>query len=346
MKIAFLNIYNGSVERGSEVFVDEIATRFADSYQVDVFQIGKKASKKYTINQIKGIPYIKNQTLIYDFFLFLFSLKCFLHLLKNKYDWIIPINGSAEAVICRIAGWLTRSKILISGHAGVGRDDRINIFLGRPDVFVALSQKALEWVKKKFPFQKVIYIPNGVDLSQFNISVKPIDVGLNSPIILCVSALLPYKRINLLVDAVSLIPNASLLLIGDGPFYENIYNQAFLKLQGRFKIIKKVDHGDIANYYGIAKVFSLPSKDSEAFGLVYLEALASNIPVVAPVDQSRRSIVADAGLYADVEDPVIYSQALIKAIRYNWGDKPRKQAEKFSWDNISLQYKKIIENKA
>ena len=149
MKIAFLNIYNGIVERGSEVFVDEIAGRFSGSYDVDVFQIGKKTDKKYTVNQITGIPYIKNQSLLYDFFLLLFSLRCFSYLLKNKYDWIVPINGGSQVIVCRVVRFVTHSKILICGHAGIGRDDKINIQFGKPDIFVALSQKALSWVKEK-----------------------------------------------------------------------------------------------------------------------------------------------------------------------------------------------------
>lgn len=40
-KIAFLNIYNGVVNRGAETFVKELASRLSSKYKVDVFQAGK-----------------------------------------------------------------------------------------------------------------------------------------------------------------------------------------------------------------------------------------------------------------------------------------------------------------
>ena len=90
--------------------------------------------------------------------------------------------------------------------------------------------------------------------------------------------------------------------------------------------------------YRGADVFTLPSWEREAFGLVYLEAMASNLPVVAPDDESRREIIKDAGILVGVTDVDLYAKALKEAAEKNFGDKPRRQAEKFSWDKISKEY--------
>ena len=59
MKIAFLNIYNGKIERGSEVFVDNLANNLSRNHEVAVFQTGDKKSENYKITQITGIPFLK-----------------------------------------------------------------------------------------------------------------------------------------------------------------------------------------------------------------------------------------------------------------------------------------------
>lgn len=97
------------------------------------------------------------------------------------------------------------------------------------------------------------------------------------------------------------------------------------------------------NYYRAADIFSLPSKSSEAFGLVYLEAMASNLPVVAPNDDNRKFIIGKAGLLCNVSDLDDYAGTLTAALKTDFTDLPRQQAEKFSWDNIASQYEQIIE---
>jgi len=97
-------------------------------------------------------------------------------------------------------------------------------------------------------------------------------------------------------------------------------------------------------YYRAANIFTLPSWSYEAFGIVYLEAMASGIPVVATDDELRREIVGDAGILVDPTDLDSYANALKKALSIDWGNKPRIQAEKFDWDKIAKKYEKLFEN--
>ena len=41
-------------------------------------------------------------------------------------------------------------------------------------------------------------------------------------------------------------------------------------------------------------------------------------------------------------NPKKYADAIKIALDQTWGGQPRKQAEKFSWDDIALQYEKLI----
>lgn len=344
MKLAILSISSGHIDRGVEVWVEEMAKRLnKHGHDVTVFQAGLETSSEYQTQIITNIPFTPHQSsrwnLWYHFCVLLFTLRCLPYLWKDRYDWIIPINGYSQVLLCRIIRWLQGGKLMIVGHAGVGRDDHFNISLGKPDVFVALTQRAYEWAKTIG--RNVVHIPNGVDTSMFHPNGPEAAISLNGPIVLCVSALVPYKRIELLIAAVAKT-NASLLLIGDGSERESIVSLGKRLLGGRFIHIASVPHKDMPSYYRAADVFSLPSRESEAFGLVYLEAMACNVPVVAPDDENRRGIIGDAGILCPVEDKNAYAEALVKSIVGKWNDIPRIQAEKYSWERIGQQYELLF----
>ena len=340
MKIAFLNIYNGIVERGSEVFVEELANHLSLRNDVCVFQSGRSEHTSYKTQQIMGIPLFSTQGFFYHFYVMVFTIKCLLLIYRNDYDWIIPINGRLQSIICRLLRVVKRCKILITGHAGIGIEDKINIIFGRPNVFVALTPKAHKWATQFTSDTE--YIPNGVNTDQFNPCVKPIKLDLKPPIIFCNCALLPYKRVDLVVKAVAKIPYASLLMVGDGPLNKEIELLGKKLLPDRYLQIRQVEHDKIAGYYIFSNVFTMVSRESEAFGLVYLEAMACNKPIVAPDDMNRREIIAKAGIFCNPENIAEYAKAIGQALKINWGNEPRKQVEKYSWEAIAQRYEKVF----
>ena len=95
------------------------------------------------------------------------------------------------------------------------------------------------------------------------------------------------------------------------------------------------------NFYTAADVFTLPSMD-EPFGIVYLEAMASGLPIVAPNDRSRRYIVGQAGILCNVKRLGEYSQALERAADLDFAGRSRAQAEKFSWETVANHYRKEL----
>lgn len=112
-------------------------------------------------------------------------------------------------------------------------------------------------------------------------------------------------------------------------------------LGSRFEL-KKVPYERMNEVYQNASLFVLPSLD-EPFGIVYLEAMASNLPVVAPDDEPRREIIEDAGLFCDCKNKVEYAKTMEQALKIDWGSKPKERAKEFEWESIVQKYESIIE---
>jgi glycosyltransferase involved in cell wall biosynthesis len=94
--------------------------------------------------------------------------------------------------------------------------------------------------------------------------------------------------------------------------------------------------------YRAADLFVYPNPPYESFGLVFLEALATNIPVIATDDPIRREIIGSAGLFINPACPHSISTAITQALKINWNTNPRQQVEKFSWDKIGKKYSQIL----
>ncbi len=309
-KIVFLSRYQDKVNRGVESAVHELSKRLKSYLDVSIFSGTESDSIK--------------------------------KILDGKFDVVIPTNGRFQALKVSMGKFFAKYKIIIVGHAGIGKDDLWNLIVCRPDVFVALTDYQKNWALKHNVRSKITKIPNGIDLEKFKEEGKKANLGLEKPIILSVGSLYSYKHHERTIKAVSHMMKGSLLIVGMGPEKKTL-NDLGNKLLGekRFKIIS-VPYKEIPEYYRSADVFTLPSWDRESFGIVYLEALSTNIPVVAPDDNVRKEIVGDGGILTNVEDPQRFALALEHALNTDWGNKPRKQAEKFSWDIISKQYVDLI----
>ena len=348
MKIAFINMFSGVVNRGAETFVHEVIKRLGKQNEVTLFQFGEKRGRENY--KVVSVPLKINwkskdmtgtfwRRLFLDYWsllILIFTLKTVRKIFKEKYDIVIPLNGGWQPALIRIVTWFYGGKMVISGQSGIGWDDRNNLWCF-PDAFIAPSSHAKKWASKVNPFIKVVYIPNGVDVQKFNPVGDKLEIDLNKPIILTVGALTPTKRISLVIKAVSRLKSASLLIVGDGELKEELEDLGKKLLKERFQLIK-LPFELIPNAYRSADLFTLVSEPYYSFEIVLVEAMATNLPVVANDDLIRREIVGDSGIFVDPSDIEKYAKMLEKALKTDWGDKPVKQAEKFSWDGIAKKY--------
>jgi len=142
---------------------------------------------------------------------------------------------------------------------------------------------------------------------------------------------MPNKQIDLTIQAAAKLNRASLLILGDGPLKKDLLTLGERLLGKERFLLIRAEREKIAGYYRAADIFTLVSKSGEAFGNVYLEAMACNLPVVATDDATRHEIVGQAGLFVNPNNIPDYAKALGYALEIKFNSKPREQAEKFSW---------------
>lgn len=350
-KVAILSFYSGEVYRGVETYVHELSNRLTDlGVDITVYQNGPrlKNSKYKTVStgfpiewSHKGIREKLLKIPFSDYYIKLvgkFTKKVFKKVDKDT-NIIISNNGSLQVFYCRIWSFIHGKKHIAVGQSGPGADDKWNLFC-MPNVFIALTTFQASWAKRFNPFIKIEKIPNGVDLDKFKPQVKPFKINLPHPIILSVGALEQGKRLELIIKAVSKT-KASLLLVGKGNLEEKLLKIGEKFIPGRLKIIS-LPFNDMPKIYTSCDLFTYPTVPWESFGIVMLEAMASGLPVVATDDPIRREIVGNAGLFVDPRDTDKYAKTLKEALKIKWGNKPRKQAEKYSWDEIAEKYKKLF----
>jgi glycosyltransferase involved in cell wall biosynthesis len=149
---------------------------------------------------------------------------------------------------------------------------------------------------------KLAVIPAGVDLGEFSSNGDRASarqkVGLaDAPTVFFLARLDRthyFKGLHLLIDAVAKLPDAMLVVGGDGEWRAQYQARARASLGARAHFIGDVPDHALPAYYRAADVVAVPSIDrTEAFGLVLLEALACGTPVVASRLPGVRTLVED-----------------------------------------------------
>jgi len=361
MKIALLSFYSGHLNRGVETYVDQFADQLGKNHTVEVYQSGPAPKNKsypilvFPVHSPKIWPddFLSPRHLLKRLFLdyykrkeLIFFFKTLPNLISGNYDIIYPTNSGWPIPILRLITFLTRSKLIIAGHSGPGWDEHWNLFW-KPDLFICFTKAQLKWAKQSTFWGKQAFaqIYHAVDTEKFSPQGKTAKLKLQKPIVINVAASTRDKRVEQGIAAIARLKQGSYLLLGKGPLDKRINNLGY-KLLGKNRFLHlSVSHDEIPNYYRAADLFTFCPHVREAFGLVYLEALACNLPVVATNDPIRKEIIGPAGLYInDPDDTDLYSQTIAAALKKNWRHLPQTRSQFFSLASVFSQYEIALKN--
>jgi glycosyltransferase involved in cell wall biosynthesis len=184
-------------------------------------------------------------------------------------------------------------------------------------------------------------IPNGVDPAAFHPgTARKAELGLpvDRPLVLMVSALERGKRVIEAIEAVADVPEAFLVVAGDGPLRDEIDFLAAELLPGRF-LRRTFNRDEMPDLYRSADLF-LHTKIQESFGNVYIEALSCGVRIVAHDDEVTRWILGKHAVLVDSTSKAQLSVAVRDALRA-----PAHGAEvaawahaRYSWEVVAAKY--------
>ena len=145
------------------------------------------------------------------------------------------------------------------------------------------------------------------------------------PVIVCVSRLMARKGQDELIRALPKIhqtaPNASLIIVGDGPYRKDLERLVKkLGLENFVHLTGKVSQTELSKWYAAGDIFAMPCRtrmggwDVEGLGIVFLEGSATGLPVIvgdsggavdAVVDGATGYLV-DGTNTAEIADRIAY----------------------------------------
>jgi glycosyltransferase involved in cell wall biosynthesis len=180
-------------------------------------------------------------------------------------------------------------------------------------------------IPDSLPVSKQHVIPYGRDFSDLvltastaelctSLKIKANSATASGHIIFALGRHVYYKGFDVLIEAMQHI-DAQLLLGGDGPLKAEL-QQLTVRLGVSNKVLftGSIAEADLAAYFNACDVFCLPSvEQSEAFGLVQLEAMACGKPVVCTQLNNGVNVVNQAGvtgLAVPARDPLALAEAL------------------------------------
>lgn len=189
---------------------------------------------------------------------------------------------------------------------------------------------------------KIIIHYTGLDQSRFvprDRSTEKAKLGISGPLILSVGALIPRKGQDLLIAALPDLPDATLLLAGQGESQADYRALAErLRVSDRVHFMGGVPHDDLPALFAAADVMALVSS-SEGLANAWVEALACGTPIVASDVGGIRELIKTPEAGRVVERT---PNAIAEAINDILANPPSHEAvaanvSAFSWDENARQ---------
>jgi glycosyltransferase involved in cell wall biosynthesis len=221
----------------------------------------------------------------------------------------------------------------------------------RADLVIACSRYSCEVARREYgvPEEKLAAVPEPIDLAEWERRFaaarrRP----ASGPVVLCVARMYPRKRIVDLLEAAARIragiPGARFRIVGRGPEWESVVRRhADLGLGETVTLLGDVSREALATEYVGADLFCLPSVQ-EGFGIVFLEAMAAGLPVVACRAAAIPEVVEDGvtGTLVAPRDPAALATAMQGLLenperRRAMSEAGRRRVTRFTSERVAAQ---------
>ncbi len=269
-------------------------------------------------------------------------------------DGVLVSGRALTPYVCSIKGVIAEELQHERGNVRrllwmLSRLERINA--RRAPLVITTSRYCQQSIQRHYgvPVERMRLVPEGIDLARWP---APPHRSAGQTI-LCVARQYPRKRVADLLHAFARLrpqfPAAELVIIGDGPEHQRLRALADeLALGSSCRLLGALpDDEAVKAWYYRADLFCLPSVQ-EGFGIVFLEAMAAGLPIVATMAAAIPEVVphGEAGLLTNPGDVAALTDALATlladpALRQRYGAFGRQYVDQFDWMRVAKRFLEV-----
>ena len=169
--------------------------------------------------------------------------------------------------------------------------------------------------------------------------------------VLFVGRLEPRKGVDHLIRAMAIvqqhIPDARLVIVGDGPDRKALESLAHAT-DVNATFTGRISDEALPAYFHAAEIICSPARGDESFGVVLLEAMASERPIVATRIDGYLEVLENAGAarLADVGDPVALAHEVTSLLsdvnlQRTLGARGSVFVQQYDWSTIARRLESI-----
>jgi phosphatidylinositol alpha-1,6-mannosyltransferase len=228
------------------------------------------------------------------------------------------------------------------------------------------TQRAIARSLSKASAEKMVKIAPGIDVEHFSPQDSTQlrrDLKLDDKrVIVSVGRLVHRKGqdhlIQSLPEILRSVPNAHVLMVGQGPYLSHLKKLVEeLNVVDHVSFIGRIQYAQLPQYICAGDIFAMPSRsrffglEVEGLGIVYLEASACGLPVIAGSSGGAPDAVVNGvtGIVVDGENDTAIAQAAIKLLKDLDGAKAMGLAgrewiiENWRWEIWSARFNKLLQ---
>lgn len=201
-------------------------------------------------------------------------------------------------------------------------------------------------------YRPISVIPHGIDVNELTLSSRQ-PISDDPKIVACVCRLVKRKALQYQIMAipyvVDVIENTRFIFIGDGPEKDRL--KTLVKSLGVSDYVDFTGHvprNELFSILSSSKIFALHTL-YEAFGIVFLEAMALGKPIVSTdVGAIPEIVTEEVGTLVPPMDPKAFATAILSFLTNDEklkikSENCKNKVNEFSWQNIVKKYLNIYE---
>ncbi|WP_186279042.1 glycosyltransferase family 4 protein [Halorubrum ezzemoulense] len=283
--------------------------------------------------------------------------------LNNGYD-LVHTHQNFSGSVARLVAYLEGVPIINTEHRDHESLSQLQNIVNSPTLPLAdriisnsqVTQNSFRWYEQLLiDHDQLRVIHNGVDVEQIQNVISDTSVAKDDIFRVCTAArMVPIKNQSNLIRAFYLVnkqhPDSELILLGDGPLRGELEQlTAELQIEDHIRFKGNVPRREVYEVFARSDVFAIPSH-SEGFCVAAVEAMASELPVVASDIAVFHEVIQDGGLFVDQTNPEAFAQGILALKededKYQKTSMKAKQraTTKFSLDKCTNEYYRVYKD--